>query len=191
MRTSLISLKANDDFSPERIQQKQKQKDYIGKHRTMSVDGEFSNYPTVAKTMILESKLHIYREFMEKNQEKNKREMEIEQERMANLIAERRQNQLQTLRNNKEFLVEANKAAIEKWQESQNILAFGIQKELNFEKRMTKIMKDKAIESSRFHQEDFKDGLYSFVDNLQRLGIEIKHNSEQVHKSNIKTVEHL
>jgi len=146
--------------------------------------------PFVNKTMRsnayteYETRMERFNQTQMKNEEKAQREIEQMQRRYEEVKAVARQDAMEKLRQNKAYLKDLDTKGWESWKQNNEVKHARMQKEKEFEDKMTQKMRNKYLDKQEFEKDDAVEGVKGFELNAQKLGVELEHDPEE-----IKTIE--
>jgi len=119
-----------------------------------------------------------------KNEEKAQRDIEEMQRRYEQVKAAARVDNMEKLRQNKAYLKDLETKGWEDWKKNSDVKFARMEKEKEFEDKMTQKMRTQYLDKQAFEQDDAVEGVKGFELNAQKLGVELEHDPEE-----IKTIE--
>lgn len=134
--------------------------------------------PTIKskKLSLIEENLLKFEERKERLELKAIREQQREDQLVHQLLMERRQKQIEQLKENKEFMEEWMKKGRQDWAKNKQVTLERMRKEQILEKALTDKFINKLKQNMQDATEDVENGIDSFEKNLARIGIENEAN---------------
>jgi hypothetical protein len=138
-------------------------------HKDYGVDGPSINSKHY---QIVENKLLKFEVARENFSKRARDDEQAEISMLQSMQQSKRQEALQKMQENKEFMNDWNKTGRQNWKTNQNKRAAEISRVKHFEDREIKIYKDQLNRELNYNTGDMQMGITEFHENLRKLGVE-------------------
>lgn len=127
----------------------------------------------------LEEVLHKYKLEMEKQELDMLKEHRQQEDKIRNTIQKKREESINMIKENKEFLKEWEHKGRQKWASNINIFETTKRKDAEFKSSTVQKYKDYLLTQKKYRETDEIEGIKAFERNLERLGIDINNRKEE------------